>query len=96
MGSAAMLARKFDLPVVPIHITARNSSLYYLFDALSPGLRDITLFYETLNKDKQCFSIRIGEAIPPAALPPGSDEAIDYLRRTTLALGGCQPQRPTL
>ena len=32
MASAAMLARKFDLPVIPVNIRARNSVLFYLFD----------------------------------------------------------------
>ena len=27
-----MMARKFNLPVVPLHIRARNSALFYLFD----------------------------------------------------------------
>ena len=30
MASAAMIARKFKLPVVPVHISARNSLLFYL------------------------------------------------------------------
>ncbi|MEM6728211.1 MAG: 1-acyl-sn-glycerol-3-phosphate acyltransferase, partial [Pseudomonadota bacterium] len=47
MSSAAMIARKFDLPIIPVNIRARNSSLFYLFDFLHPTLRDITLFYET-------------------------------------------------
>ena len=32
MPSAATLARKFEMPVIPVHIHARNSYLYYLFD----------------------------------------------------------------
>ncbi|MEN8656691.1 MAG: 1-acyl-sn-glycerol-3-phosphate acyltransferase, partial [Marivita sp.] len=58
MASAAMLARKFDLPVIPIHVQARNSALFYLFDAIHPTLRDITLFHETLNKHRQPYEIR--------------------------------------
>ena len=88
MGSAAMLARKFDLPVIPINIQARNSVLFYLFDALHPSLRDITLFHETLNKAKQPFRVTIGEPISAAAMPRNSTEGIEMLRRTTLALGG--------
>ena len=64
-----MLARKFDLPVVPIHIRARNSALFYLFDAIHPTLRDITLFHETLNKTRQPFRIRVGAPIPPHLCP---------------------------
>jgi putative hemolysin len=88
MASAAMLARKFDLPVIPVNIRARNSALFYLFDLIHPTLRDITLFHETLNKDRQPFRIAVGEPISPRALPPTSEEAIAVLRRATLALGG--------
>jgi len=88
MASAAMLARKFDLPVIPVNIRARNSALFYLFDLIHPSLRDITLFHETLNKDRQPFGVTIGEAISPSALPVRSEDGIALLRRATLALGG--------
>lgn len=87
MGSAAMLAQKFDLPIIPVHISARNSALFYLFDALHSSLRDITLFHETLNKDRQYFGVNIGEAISPGALAKHGEDAIQYLRRVTLELG---------
>jgi putative hemolysin len=88
MPSAAMIARKFDVPVIPVNIRARNSALFYLFDLIHPTLRDITLFHETLNKDRQPYRVSVGEPISARALPPGSDEAIEVLRRAALALGG--------
>lgn len=88
MASAAMLARKFDLPVIPINIAARNSALFYLFDLLHPSLRDITLFHETLNKARQPFRITIGTAIAASALPKQAGDGILMLKRKTLALGG--------
>jgi len=88
MASAAMIARKFDLPVIPVHIRARNSLLFYLFDLIHPTLRDITLFHETLNKNRQPFRVTVGEAISPSALPETSEDGIEMLRRATLALGG--------
>lgn len=92
MASAAMLARKFELPVIPVNIRARNSVLFYLFDLIHPTLRDITLFHEMLNKDRQPFVVTIGEEISPASLPASSDDGIDLLRRATLALGGRDDQ----
>lgn len=92
MASGAMMARKFGLPVVPLHITARNSALFYLFDKLHPTLRDITLFHEVLNKTRQPYRLNIGEAIDPVSLPVGSAEAIEVLRERTLSLGGRKPQ----
>ncbi|MEL6167916.1 MAG: lysophospholipid acyltransferase family protein [Pseudomonadota bacterium] len=88
MPSAAMIARKFDLPVIPVNIRARNSVLFYLFDFIHPTLRDITLFHETLNKHRQPFRITAGEPISPKALPAQSDAGIEVLRKETLALGG--------
>lgn len=87
MTSAAMLSRKFDVPVVPLHIRARNSAVFYLFDLIHPTLRDITLFHETLNKDRQPFDVTMGRPIPPARLPANAAEATEVLRRETLALG---------
>ncbi|XDA97309.1 lysophospholipid acyltransferase family protein [Sulfitobacter sp. LCG007] len=88
MASAAMIARKFDLPVIPVNIRARNSSLFYLFDRIHPSLRDITLFHETLNKARQPYRLTVGEPISSGALPIRSEDGIELLRRATLALGG--------
>ncbi|MEL6681767.1 MAG: 1-acyl-sn-glycerol-3-phosphate acyltransferase [Pseudomonadota bacterium] len=88
MASAAMLARKFDLPIIPANIQARNSALFYLFDLIHPSLRDITLFHETLNKEKQPFRVTFGEPISAASMPRNSEDGIELLRKATLALGG--------
>ena len=88
MPSAASLARKFDLPVIPVNLRARNSSLFYLFDLIHPTLRDITLFHETLNKDRQPFRVTVGERVSASALPARAEAGIEMLRATTLALGG--------
>lgn len=105
MPSAAMIARKYRLPVIPINIRARNSLMFYLFDLIHPTLRDITLFHEMLNKARQPYVVTIGEEISPSSLPASSEEGIEMLRRATLALGGREDQtvsmlsatrRPTL
>ena len=88
MPSAAMIARKMDVPVIPLNIRARNSALFYLFDMIHPTLRDITLFHETLNKDRQPFALTIGRPILPASLPAQSPEGIEILRARTLELAG--------
>lgn len=86
MASPAMIARKFDLPVIPIHLSSRNSALFYAFDAIHPTLRDITLFHETLNKSKFKFQVNIGTAILPSELPIRSQQGIDLLLQRTLDL----------
>lgn len=88
MPSAAMIARKFRVPVIPVNIRARNSALFYLFDMIHPTLRDITLFHETLNKARQPFRVSVGEPISPSALPDQSEDSIALMQRATLALGG--------
>lgn len=88
MPSAAMIARKFDVPVIPVNLRARNSALFYLFDQVHPTLRDITLFHETLNKHRQPYRVSVGRPIYPTDLPQKSDEAIAVLRDATLALAG--------
>ena len=51
-------------------------------------MRDITLFHETLNKERQPYRVTVGEPISASALPATSEEGIEMLRRATLALGG--------
>jgi len=88
MASPALLARKFELPVVPVNIQARNSALFYLLDLLHPTLRDVTLFHETLNKDNQPFRITIGKPIAACDLPRNSEKGIEFLREQTLSIAG--------
>lgn len=64
LPSIAILARKYDAAVVPVHMKARNSWLYYWFWRLNDELRDITLFHELLNKKRKRYEVTIGEAIP--------------------------------
>ena len=87
MASAAMIARKFALPVIPVHIRARNSAMFYAFDAIHPTLRDITLFHETLNKDVQPYHVTFGRPLDGGALPKSAEAGIEVLREATLRLG---------
>jgi len=96
MPSAAILARKFEMPVIPVHIHARNSYLYYLFDLLHPSLRDITLFHETINKANTVFQVTIGAPISPAKLTGDAQRDIGWLKQQVLALGDTQPRQPRL
>lgn len=86
MASAAMIAKKFDVPVIPLHVRARNSALFYLLDAIHPTLRDVTLFNEVLNKASQPYRVTIGAAIQPSTLPARSEEGIAVLRDAVLGL----------
>lgn len=80
LTSVAIFARKYDCAIVPAHIAARNSWLYYWFWKLNTELRDITLFNELLNKRGKRFDIEFGPAIPPEALDGDPVEVTKALR----------------
>ena len=71
--SAVSLARRYETPILPIHVAGPWSGLFHLFDRVSGELRDITLFHEMLNKRGRTFSLTIGPLISPQAL--GADAA---------------------
>ena len=63
--SAITLARKQELPVLPVNVEARNSWLFYWFaNSGFTELRDMTVFHELLNKRGKTFKIRFGPLIP--------------------------------
>jgi len=74
MPSAISLARKYDAPVLPVHLTGPYPHLFQFFNRFSRELRDITLFHELLNKRRGQFGITIGALIPPSDL--GHDSAL--------------------
>lgn len=69
--SIVALARRYDVPVVPVKLTARNSGLFYFLSKYSNELRDMTLFHELLNKKGRSFELVIGRPIPASSLRAG-------------------------
>ena len=59
------MAKRYKVPVVPMHMDARNSKLFYLLSHRTPELRDMTVFHELLNKKRQPFRMVIGKPIEP-------------------------------
>ncbi len=74
------MARRLEAPIVPVHIRARNSPLFYALSQLGPELRDITLFHELLNKRGQRFELTVGQPIDPARLPAEAGAAVRALQ----------------
>lgn len=71
-GSAVTLARKQGLPILPVHVEARNSGLFYWFaNAGFTELRDMTVFHELLNKRGKTFRIRFGRLIANERIADG-------------------------
>lgn len=86
LASVAIFARKYDCPVVPVHIGMRNSWLYYWFWRLNTELRDITLFHELLNKKNKTYKITMGPMIPPHALQGDPKKVAAALRDYAMRL----------
>lgn len=83
--SAVGFARKYGLPILPVHISARNSGLFYWFAKWSTELRDMTVFHELLNKKGDLFDFRIGNLIAPEALDGDAVEVTKALERHTVS-----------
>jgi putative hemolysin len=66
--SVVSMARRFNVPVVPAHVSARNSGLFYFVSRYSTDLRDMTVFHELLNKKGKLFDVTFGSPIPPEEL----------------------------
>ncbi len=66
--SALALARRYNLPVLPAHVSARNSGLFYWFANWNTELRDMTVFHEVLNKKGKPFTVNFGKMITPDEL----------------------------
>ncbi len=80
LATAVTLARKFDAPILPLHIRARNSALFYALSQVSAELRDVTIFNELLNKRGRRFELTFGDLIDPADLPGDAGEAVALLQ----------------
>lgn len=82
--SAVGLARKYNMPILPIHMRARNSGLFYWFAKWSTELRDMTVFYELLNKKGDRFDFTIGQMIQPDQLEGDAAEVTKALEHHTV------------
>ncbi|MCB1449401.1 MAG: 1-acyl-sn-glycerol-3-phosphate acyltransferase [Nitratireductor sp.] len=80
-NSAVALACRYDLPVVPVNITGRNSWLFYWLARWNTELRDMTVFHELLNKKRKPFRVTFGKAIDPSALRGDLHEVTSRLQR---------------
>ena len=80
MSSAVSLARKYEAPVLPVHVAGPYSAMFHFFHGFSGELRDITLFHELLNKHGRPFDLTAGPLISPEALDGDPVEVTARLR----------------
>src|ERR1700712_2346769 len=81
---AVGLARKSNLPILPVHMTARNSGLFYWLARWSTELRDMTIFHELLNKRGDRFEFQIGHLIQPEELDGDLNDVTKALEKLTV------------
>lgn len=86
LASVAIFARKYECPVLPVHIEMRNSWLYYWFWKVNTELRDITLFHELLNKRNKTYRFTFGPLIAPGDLKGDPKEVAAALRAHAMDL----------
>lgn len=64
MPTAASLARKYKVPILPVHVAGPYSFWFHTFAKFSAELRDMTLFHELLNKRGKTYELTFGPIIP--------------------------------
>jgi putative hemolysin len=68
------LSKKYKAPIVPFHMTGRNSLFYYFLDTVNQELKDISLFKELVNKKRFNYKINFGKPIYPDDLGDNIEE----------------------
>jgi putative hemolysin len=80
LPSVLSIARRHRLPIVPMHIKARNSPTFYALSMLGRELRDVTLFRELLNKRGRRFRLSYGATLDARELPADPKAAVEVLQ----------------
>jgi len=61
---AVHFAKKYNAPILPFYVNAKNSFLFYAVSCLSKRLSMLLLAYELFNKKNKTIHIKIGDLIP--------------------------------
>jgi putative hemolysin len=93
MPTAASLARKYGLPIVPAHMSGPFAFWFHAFAKISAELRDITLFHELLNKQGKTYKLTFGPLIPPEH---ASGEATSVIRKLKYYIERILPHAPDM
>jgi putative hemolysin len=93
MASAASIARKYSLPIVPCHVAGPYAFWFHTFSKFSAELRDITLFHELLNKRGKTYELTFGPVIPPEH---STGDATQVIRRIKHYVERVLPNAPDI
>ncbi|NUN07840.1 MAG: GNAT family N-acetyltransferase [Ignavibacteriaceae bacterium] len=69
-------ARQTNSPILPVHITAKNSFFFYMIGAISDRLSMLLLAREIYNKKGKTIEIKVGEIIPFKAVEDIKQEKV--------------------
>ena len=75
------LAKKAHCPILPIHIKAKNSALFYSMSTLYKPLGTMLLVKEMFNKKNQEIKFQVGPAIPYAVIADSEDSSKQLCKR---------------
>ncbi len=64
---AVHFAKKFNSPILPVFIQAKNSILFYATSALNKHFSRLLLAHELFNKRNKVINLKIGDPIPAKA-----------------------------
>lgn len=84
------LAKKNRCTILPIHIAAKNSTLFYAMSMLYKPLATMLLFKEMFNKNNQTIEFKIGSPIPYTTIAASADthkQLSQRVRQHVLSLG---------
>lgn len=87
-------AQKTLSPILPIHITARNSSLFYGCSMVYKPLAGMMLAHEIFNKYEKTIPMRVGKLLPCQQLkqlPLIKSEKVKLLRRHLYGIAKGKP-----
>lgn len=77
------LAKKYQAPILPVHVSGKNSALFYKVSRYLPLLSSAMLAREMWRQGHQSLTITVGEVLPPtvfAQLPVSDTETVRLLR----------------
>ncbi|MEW6003933.1 MAG: lysophospholipid acyltransferase family protein [Stygiobacter sp.] len=69
---AIHFAQKFNSPILPVYINAKNSVLFYIISAINKRLSSLLLVHELFNKKNVKIKIKIGNIIPSKVFTSGN------------------------
>ncbi|WP_159974649.1 1-acyl-sn-glycerol-3-phosphate acyltransferase [Roseobacter cerasinus] len=76
--TAMKIAENYSLPIVPVHVDAKNSTSFYLVSHFWESMRNALTFREIFTKKGQKIKVHFGTQIRP---PKGSAEIEEYTHR---------------